>query len=83
MPPYAGETIQLDAYAEMDNTAAKTRTGLTLNIPDAVKSYELSTTAKVASLVQAQVTHSGAAAIEISGIGLEIDAHGRPVRPAR
>jgi hypothetical protein len=86
MPPYAGRTITLDAFDD-GNTGytvpIKTRAGLSIADRDAVKSFNLSTAGRLSRLLQARLAYAGQDAVELSGIGLEVDEHQRLVRQPR
>jgi hypothetical protein len=86
LPPYAGRTITLDAYDDGNagyTSAVKTRAALSIADRDAVKSFNLSTAGRLSRLLQMKLTYAGTDAIELSGIGLEVDEHQRLVRQPR
>jgi hypothetical protein len=86
LPPYAGRTITLAAYDDGNagyTTAIKTRAGLSIADRDAIKAFNLSTAGRLSRLLQVKMTYTGADAIELSGIGLEVDEHQRLVRQPR
>jgi hypothetical protein len=86
LPPYAGRTITLSAFDDGNagyTSPVKTRAALSIADRDAVKSFNLSTAGRLSRLLQMKLTYAGTDAIELSGIGLEVDEHQRLVRQPR
>jgi hypothetical protein len=86
MPPYAGRVITLEAFDDGNagyTVPIKTRANLSIADRDAVKAYNLSTAGRLSRLLQTRMTYTGQDAIELSGIGLEVDEHERLVRIPR